>query len=77
MEYEREDPPPAQIGAGHWKDAGDAAKRQPGVWLVASRTSSSNNAGGVVKDYKLRGFDSTQRRNGDGTSTVYVRWPAS
>jgi len=73
-EIEWEDPPSsyARQPSGAIRAFIETLKEHPGKWAVYKRDAKSSNS----THYTLRhpGTEWTERRNGDGTISVYARW---
>ena len=71
-----EDPPARDYQGGSRPGSAmrlvDELKRHPGKWALAYSAARSTGASSYLK--KL-GCESQTRRNADGTTRVYARWP--
>lgn len=74
-----EDPPPRQRGGGRGFDYdGFVAelKKHPGKWAVVRPGGAYSGAFGDAHQRLRRcGCDALQRKQPDGTYTLYARWP--
>lgn len=69
------DPPETSRRRSKWKKVADELKTRPGVWAIVHEYSAAGGGSGPCTSLKRQGCEAVTRTNGDGTSSVWARWP--